>query len=116
MSSMDTTDPRIGAIYEADPQLKFVGPGTIDDVLKAAEAAGIIPASTVTVQYAVDVHRPDLGVQEVGNGTLREAEEYVKIVADAHHPTLLSRTSTSYATRTSEWQPATEQILQDSRA
>lgn len=41
MTAMETMEARIDAIYEADPQLRFVGPGTIEDVLKAAEAAGI---------------------------------------------------------------------------
>lgn len=45
MTRMTTTDPRIGAILEADPLLRFVGDATITDVLKAADAAGIIPAA-----------------------------------------------------------------------
>lgn len=116
MTFMETTDPRIAAIYEADPQLKFVGPGTIADVLKAAAAAGFMPAATATTQYAVDVHRPGLRVQEVGEGTLREAEEYIKVITGAHSPTLLSRTETSYATATSEWQPVPAQVLEESHA
>lgn len=105
MAFMEIIDPRIDAIYEADPQLKFIGPGTIADVLKAADAAGIIPAPTVTTEYAVDVHRPGLRVQEVGAGTLSEVEAFVKVLSPVHSPTLLSRTKTRYATQTSEWQP-----------
>lgn len=41
ITAMETIDPRIDAIYEADPQLRFVGAGTIADVLKAADATGI---------------------------------------------------------------------------
>lgn len=33
-----TTDPRIAAILEHNPTLKFVGAGTITDVLAAADA------------------------------------------------------------------------------
>ncbi|ACL42245.1 hypothetical protein Achl_4294 (plasmid) [Pseudarthrobacter chlorophenolicus A6] len=43
---METTDSRIDAIYQADPQLRFVGRGTITDVLKAAEATGLIAPAT----------------------------------------------------------------------
>lgn len=41
MTTMETTDPRIDAIRETDPLLKFVGNGTIVDVLDAAEKAGV---------------------------------------------------------------------------
>lgn len=51
MSRMTTTDPRVGAILEADPLLRFVGDATLSDVLKAADEAGIIPAAgTAEVQ------------------------------------------------------------------
>lgn len=44
ITPMKTLDSRVDAIYAADPQLKFVGPGTISDVLIAADAAGITNA------------------------------------------------------------------------
>jgi hypothetical protein len=110
---MENSDPRIDAIYEADPLLKLVGPGTITDVLKAAAATGLIPAGTVTTEYAVDVHRPGLRVQEVGSGTLREVEAFVKVLSPVHNPTLLSRTKTSFATVLGEWKPVdpAEEVL-----
>ena len=105
MSSMENTDPRIDAIYEADPLLKLVGTGAISDVLNAAAKAGLIPDATITTEYAVDVHRPGLRVQEVGTGTLREVEAFVKVLSPVHNPTLLSRTKTSFATVTGDWKP-----------
>jgi hypothetical protein len=105
MTGMENSDPRIDAIYEADPLLKLVGPGTITDVLKAAAKAGLVPEATVTTEYAVDVHRPGLRVQEVGSGTLREVEAFVQVLAPVHNPTLLSRTKTSFATVIGEWKP-----------
>lgn len=46
MGRMSITDPRVDTLREADPLLKYVGPGTIEDVLKAAEKTGIIPVVT----------------------------------------------------------------------
>ncbi len=108
MVCMDNIDPRIDAIYEADPLLKLVGPGTIIDILNAAATAGLMPAATVTTEYAVDVHRPGLRVQEVGSGTLPEAEAFVKVLEPVHNPTLLSRSKASFATVFGEWKPVTE--------
>ncbi|WP_422759177.1 hypothetical protein [Paenarthrobacter sp. C1] len=50
---MENSDARIDAIYEADPLLKLVGPGTITDVLKAADKAGLITSGTAPA-YAVE--------------------------------------------------------------
>ncbi|WP_354214606.1 hypothetical protein [Arthrobacter sp. UYCo732] len=111
---METIDPRIEEIYEADPQLRFVGAGTIADVLKAAATAGIIPTATVTTEYAADIHQPGLRVQEVGSGTLREVEAFVKVLSPVHNPTLLARTKTSYPAHTTEWQPVPEGAPEDS--
>jgi len=116
MTVMEIIDPRIDAIYKADPQLKFVGPGTIADVLQAADKAGIIPAATVTTEYAADVHRPGLRVQEVGSGTREEVEAFVKVLSPVHEPTLLSRTRTTYATKTSEWKPVPTEAISDAAA
>ncbi len=53
MVPMENSDARIDAIYEADPLLKLVGPGTITDVLKAADKAGLITSGTAPA-YAVE--------------------------------------------------------------
>lgn len=50
MGRMSITDPRVDALREADPLLKYVGPGTIEDVLKAAEKTGIIPVPADATQ------------------------------------------------------------------
>jgi hypothetical protein len=116
MIPMENNDPRIDAIYEADPLLKLVGPGTITDVLKAAAAAGLIPAATVTTEYAVGLNRPGLGIQEVNTGTLAAAEALADVQPAYNHPYLVARDVTSFATVTGEWTPVPAEVLEDSRA
>lgn len=116
MTPMDNTDPRIDAIYEADPLLKLVGPGTITDVLSAAAKAGLIPPGTVTTEYAVGLNRPGLGVQEVNTGTLAAAEALVDVQPAYNHPHLVSRDVTSFANLTGEWKPVPAEVLEESRA
>jgi hypothetical protein len=117
MIPMENTDPRIDAIYEADPLLKLVGPGTIADVLKAVEAAGLIPmAATITTEYAVGLNRPGLGIQEVTTGTLAAAEAVVDVQPAYSKPHLVSRAVTSFASVTGEWKPVPAQALEESRA
>lgn len=115
MIRMENTDPRIDAIYEADPLLKLVGPGTISDVLKAAAAAGLIPAGTVTTEYAVGLNRPELGVQEVNTGSLAAAEALVDVQPAYNHPFLVARDVTSFASVTGEWKPVPADVLEESR-
>lgn len=113
---MENNDPRIDAIYEADPLLKLVGPGTITDVLNAAAKAGLIPAGTVTTEYAVGLNRPGLGVQEVNTGTLAAAEALADVQPAYNHPYLVSRDVTSFTTITGEWKPVPAEVREDSHA
>jgi hypothetical protein len=116
MFTMENTDPRIDAIYEADTLLKLVGPGTITDVLNAAAKAGLMPAGTVTTEYAVGLSRPGLGIQEVNTGTLSAAEALADVQPAYNQPHLVSRNVTRFATVTGEWTPVPAKMLEDSRA
>jgi hypothetical protein len=115
MIPMENTDPRIDAIYEADPLLKLVGPGTIADVLKAAAKAGLMPDGTVTTEYAVGLNRPGLGIQEVNTGTLAAAEALADVQPAYNHPYLVSRAVTRYAAVAGEWQPVPAEVREEAR-
>lgn len=115
MVPMENNDPRIDAIYEADPLLKLVGPGTIADVLKAAAKAGVVPAPNVTTEYAVGLNRPGLGIQQVASGSLSAAEALVEIQPGYNHPYLVSREVTTYAPVTGEWQAVPAEDREEAR-
>ncbi|MFB9713996.1 hypothetical protein [Arthrobacter methylotrophus] len=94
---MENIDPRIDAIYEADPLLKLVGPGTITDVLNAAAKAG-------------------LSIHEVNTGTLAGAEAIMDVHPTYNRPVLVSRDLVSFAAVAGEWQTASAEVLEDARA
>ncbi|WP_427019327.1 hypothetical protein ACQCSX_22480 (plasmid) [Pseudarthrobacter sp. P1] len=106
---METPDPRIDAIIAHTPYLQLLGDETIQMVLTAAEATGLIPESRREVRYGID-RRPHGG--DVAETYTRESAVDM-IAAGSGGPAsirgpIVTRTVTTYRTRYTDWVPATE--------
>jgi hypothetical protein len=97
-----SSDPRIDALRCFDPALKFVGSGTIADILSAATALGYMPPqSTRTVEYGADFRAS--GAATVWEMSAAAGLEAITNPDDGG--VIVSRTVTTFEPTTTEWVP-----------
>lgn len=107
MPSEPGSDPRVDLILAQEPVLASAGRGTIEWILRAADAAGIIPPSRTETLYGID-YRPR-GGDIYRTGSLRGAYDINESGSGIHDSiigTVVSATRTSYEPTMSEWLPA----------
>lgn len=107
MSSEPGSDPRVDLILAQEPALALAGRGTIEWILRAAGAAGIIPPSRTETLYGID-YRPR-GGDIYTTATLAGAHDINESGSGGEgsvHGTVVTATRTTYGPTMSEWVPA----------
>jgi hypothetical protein len=107
MPSDPGADPRVDLILAREPVLASTGRGTIEAVLRAADAAGIIPPSRTEHLYGIDF-RPQ-GGDIYRTATLAGAHDINESGSGGEgsfHGTVVSATHTTYKPTHSGWVPA----------
>lgn len=101
------TDPRVDLILAQEPVLASAGRDTIEWILRAADAAGIIPPSRTETRYGIDF-RPQ-GGDIYTTSTLAGAHDINESGSGGEgsvHGTVVSATRTTYEPTMTEWVPA----------
>lgn len=99
-------DPRVELLLARDPALAPIGSSAIESILRAADAAGIIPPSRTETLYGIDYRSRGGSIYTTGSlDGAHDINESGSGSDDSIVGTVVSAQRTTYAPTTTEWVP-----------